>query len=165
MLLYKNIILICLFFIFSCSIIGNYDKKITDQFYISNINEVYGIILKHKINSVFQNKDYNSAKYIVNTSLSLSDSLYLVSISGYATKGLITINFSYSITEKDTNKVLAKYNGSLKENYRIEASGLATKASKDRSIEYLINSISNIIITRLNFFIKNNYENISSQSN
>lgn len=163
---FKKIIVIVPFLLLSsCSINYLYDAKTilyTNLVYIKPIPEKIGMITTSYLRAYFKNNNIATAKYILKINLSLTETLQLNNIYGFATQGELWVTVNWSLTDKITNKPYITSSVYHPAYYSIVHSAYATNNNKKSALNLALKNLSTDLSLKVSAILKQTKGSLSN---
>ena len=155
--LYKYFIIVCILLLSACNYYYLEDSN-RQKFYVNSIQSLDGMQLRNNLLVFFPNQNIKSAEYMIQISLSTTDSLFLTNRQGYATQGKVNIFVKCNIININDKSVLGTMNINYSNTYNVEISAHSNKIALTNAVETLTQVISKDIYTRVSMLMAKNNE-------
>lgn len=149
----------------SCSMNYLYDAKTisyTNLVYIKPIPEKIGMIATSYLRAYFKNNNIATAKYILKINLSLTETLQLNNIYGFATQGELWVTVNWSLIDKFTNKPYITSSVYHPAYYSIVHSAYATNNNKKSALNLALKNLSMDLSLKVSAILKQTNGNLSN---
>jgi hypothetical protein len=150
--LYKYFICISMLLLSAC----NYyylENEYRQTFYVSPTSSLGGMQLRNNLLVFFPNQDIKTTEYNIQTTLKITESLFLTNMQGYATQGKVDILVTCTIINMNDKSVLAVMNIPYSNNYNVEISAHSNKIALTNAVDSLTKVIAKDIYMRVSMLM------------